>query len=250
MQKPLGQHILKQLSVVETLRKHQGSDPQHRARVLAIKAYQAERFRRAYPDLLNDRNYRQAATFFLDELYGPQDFADRDHQFARVVPSMVRVFPEELIGTVAKLSDLHALSETLDDRMASELASSELDAASYIQAWQRASQPRERTEQINHTIDIGRDLERYTRSRWIRTTLRLMRKPAQAAGLGALQHFLETGFDAFAGMRQVDRFLATIQNRETALAEAMFGATLASRPEPNGGPTLVRELDSPLRVLP
>jgi hypothetical protein len=77
-----------------------------------------------------------------------------------------------------------------------------------------------------------------------------MRKPAQAAGLGALQHFLETGFDAFAGMRQVDRFLATIQNRETALAEAMFGATLASRPEPNAGPTLARELDSPLRVLP
>ena len=46
----------------------------------------------------------------LDELYGPQDFSDRDAQFARVVPALVRLFPQELVETVAVLARLHALS--------------------------------------------------------------------------------------------------------------------------------------------
>jgi hypothetical protein len=49
-----------------------------------------------------------------------------------------------------------------------------------------------------------------------------MRGPAQMAGLGALQHFLETGFDTFRAMRGAGEFLATVKQREAALAQTLF----------------------------
>ncbi len=61
---------------------------------------------------------RDAARFFLDDLYGPEDFTRRDEQFARVVPGLVRLFPQEIVGTVISLGELHALSEQFDTAMA------------------------------------------------------------------------------------------------------------------------------------
>ena len=42
---------------------------------------------RTLPVLQGDARYAGAARFFLDELYGPGDFSQRDAQFARVVPA-------------------------------------------------------------------------------------------------------------------------------------------------------------------
>jgi hypothetical protein len=64
----------------------------------------------------------------------------------------------------------------------------------------------------------------------LRHSLRLMRGPARAAGLGALQSFLEAGFDTFRGMRGAEEFLSLIGQRERALAAALF----ASSPEEAG----------------
>ncbi|MDM0002807.1 hypothetical protein QTI24_29745 [Variovorax sp. J22P240] len=40
-----------------------------------------------------------------------------------------------------------------------------------------------------------------------------------------MQDFLEYGFDAFASMRGAKRFLAAIDQRESAPNKALFGAT-------------------------
>ena len=49
-----------------------------------------------------------------------------------------------------------------------------------------------------------------------------MRSPARAAGLDALQHFLESGFDAFATLGDATPFLAAIQARESQWIDALF----------------------------
>jgi hypothetical protein len=69
---------------------------------------------------------------------------------------------------------------------------------------------------------VGRSLDRHTRSLVLRASMKAMRGPARAAGLGELQAFLETGFDAFGAMRGAREFLATIETRETALVERLF----------------------------
>lgn len=214
--------ILEELSVVDRLRAERQADAALCARVTAVKSYQARRFERTYADLLGTSRYREAAMYFLDELYGPRDYAPRDAQFARVVPSMVHVFPGAVVETVRALAQLHALSETLDTSMARLLPGTTLDAAGYVRAWQRCGHVDERRRQIGLTLEIGRGLDRYTRSSMFRGLLRMMRAPASAAGLGDLQRVLERGFDAFAHMHGAADFLRWIGERETALASALF----------------------------
>ncbi len=236
MTSPVVDRIRAHLHSVALLRAQRQADPVLAGRVQAVKTYQARRFEHTYSDLLASPRYRGAARFFLEELYGPQEFADRDTQFARVVPALVRIFPQEVVHTVEQLGALHALSEALDDACARHLPSGQpgppgapLDAAAYIAAWQGAGQPQAREQQIVLTQSIGKALEGFTRSRLMRTSLRLMRGPAQAAGLASLQRFLEAGFDAFGAMKGADDFLRWVSERERALAAALFAPQALAR---------------------
>jgi hypothetical protein len=218
--------ILQQLSLVEQERERRAADPELAAAVGAVKAYQQQRFRHTYADLLASERYAAAARFFLDELYGPRDFSERDAQFARVVPAMVRLFPQEIVATVDTLARLHALSESLDTQMADRMRAAAVDAMRYVAAWQRTADLPTRERQIELTLAIGSTLDRLTRKPLLRRTLHLMRGPARAAGLSALQQFLEAGFDTFAAMRGAGDFLGTVEQRERALAVALFAARL------------------------
>ncbi len=233
---PEGLRILDCLERVRAERTRRATDAALSARVRAIKAFQQERFARTYADLLADPRYAGAARFFLDELYGPGDFAQRDDQFGRIVPGLVRLFTTEVVQTVLALSQLHALSEELDTAMGRALAQPAVDDGRYGEAWRAVGQPEQRESQIVLTLAVGNALDRYTRKPLLRQGLRLMRKPAEAAGLGALQHFLETGFDTFREMRGAEQFLGTVARRERALAAALFaGRPLASGWVATGG---------------
>jgi hypothetical protein len=214
--------ILANLHSVAALRAEQMRDKPLQARIGALKSYQHRRFALTYADLLTSPRYAAAARFFLEHLYGPEDFTRRDDEFARVVPAIDRLFSEDVVATVGKLARLHALSERLDHDMARHLPSGGIDAEQYCSAWLATGRRDERLLQIDLVVQIGAALDRFTRSRLLRQTLHLMRKPARIAGLAELQNFLETGFDSFATMSGATEFLATIQTRERELADALF----------------------------
>lgn len=217
--------ILSFLQQVESERQRRAKNPSLAARVEAVKAYQQARFSRSYADLLASPRYAGAARFFLQELYGPGDYSERDAQFARVVPGLVRLFPAEVVRTVRLLGELHAISEQLDTAMAEQCAGTAIDARDYVRAWQAVGQAAQRQQQIDLTMAIGQALDGYTRKPLLRQALRMMRGPAAAAGLAALQSFLESGFDTFKAMQGSTEFLACVQDREQALARALFSAT-------------------------
>lgn len=236
------QSILAQLGAVAQQRALRAVDPALQASVGAVKAYQQRRFALTYADLLQSTRYRGAASFFLDELYGPRDFSERDAQFARVVPALVRLFPHEIIETVDTLAQLHALSETLDTGMGQQLIGVVPTNTSYVRAWQAVGDPADRERQIGLTLAVGRDLDRLTRKPLLRTTLHLMRGPARAAGLPALQQFLETGFDTFKAMGGADQFIATVGERERSLARALFEVPVDSGADPASAAALLGQL--------
>jgi hypothetical protein len=214
--------LLKELRAVDAERARRAADVELEARVQALKTYQQKRFALSYADLLANPRYEAATRFFLHELYGPDDYRQRDAQFARVIPTLTRLFPEEVVDTVAKLARLHALSEHLDTRMAEHLPTSSITAQDYGIAWRACGEPASRQQQIELTMAVGESLDRLTRKPLLRQTLKLMRGPAQLAGLGALQSFLESGFDTFRAMRGAADFLATVRRREDTLARALF----------------------------
>ena len=220
-----GQRILAHLNEVSRLRAKAASDGPLSVMLASVKGFQHARFAATYADLLATPRYSRAARFFLDELYGPHDFSKRDAQFARVVPALVRLFPSDIVQTVADLAELHALSESLDMAMAQQLPQGDVAWPGYALAWQAVSQPDERELQIALMLKIGDALDRFTRRPLLRHSLRLMRTPAAAAGLGALQAFLESGFDTFSEMRGAQEFLATVAERERALAAGLFAGS-------------------------
>ena len=215
--------MLAHLREVDHQRGLRDAEPGLAARVQALKHYQQQRFANTYADLLATPRYEQATRFFLQELYGPGDYSRRDAQFARVVPALVRIFPADVIATVGKLAQLHAISERLDTRMAQQLsANRKITAAAYIAAWQACGEPPQRQMQIDLTLAVGESLEQLTRKPLLRQALRMMRGPATAAGMSELQEFLESGFDTFRAMRGAAEFLSTVRGREEALARALF----------------------------
>ncbi len=219
---PVGAQILDCLARVERQRERRAVEAALGETTQRLKAFQQERFRRAYGDLLATPRYTHAAKFFLEELYGPADFSRRDAQFQRIVRPLVRLFPCEVVDTVHALAQLHALSEELDSAMAERLLGTNLQAADYTAAWQAVGQPEARQRQIELTLAVGRALDVYTRKPLLRHSLRLMRGPAQLAGLHELQDFLECGFDTFRAMRGAQEFLGTVQGREQELAQHLF----------------------------
>ncbi|KPF44784.1 hypothetical protein IP87_07095 [beta proteobacterium AAP121] len=217
------------LRQVEEQRQARLSDPGLGRYVEAVKAYQHGRFAESYADLLAHARFGDAARFFLEDLYGPGDFSLRDQQFARVVPALVRLFPRDIVETVLSLGRLHALSEALDTAMAHSLRAhgvssqgGEPSGRLYGLCWRAVAGPADRERQISLMLGVGRALDNYTRNPLLRHTLRLMRAPAQAAGLAALQTFLERGFDTFRAMKGAEEFLRTIAERERTLAAALF----------------------------
>jgi hypothetical protein len=217
-----GEKILHCLQEVAGQRRLRGVDPQLAARVHEVKRFQHERFRQTYADLLADPRYTRAAQFFLDDIYGPEDFVQRDAQFVRIVPGLVRLFPADIVGTVMSLAELHALSERLDTDMGRAIGDGTLGGAEYGRAWRAVAAPAERERQVALMLQVGEALDRYTRNPLLRHSLRVMRGPAQAAGVGALQTFLERGFDTFRELRGAREFLDFVATRERALASKLF----------------------------
>lgn len=217
---------------VNQLRAQAAQAPQLRAAVAAVKAFQASRFRSTYSDLLATERFRPAVLFFLNELYSDKDYSQRDAQFVRIAGPLERLFPESVVDTAVSMAELHAITERLDAAMARAVLAmgpdAALDNARYVQAWQSVGHPEYREFQLATVLRVGQDLAQFTRKRGLRTLLTLMRGPAKASGLGALQNFLEAGFDTFGAMTSqggaAQEFLGFIQQREGILIDTLFSA--------------------------
>jgi hypothetical protein len=217
---------------VSGLRALAASDAALRRATTAVKAFQAERFRTTYADLLATDRFRGAVLFFLDELYSDRDYTQRDAQFVRIASPLERLFPASVVNTAVSMAELHATTERLDAAMARAILESNsgaaLDSARYVQVWRSVGHPEYRRFQLTTVLRVGQDLTQFTRKRGLRTLLRMMRPAARASGLGALQKFLEAGFDTFGAMSRqgnaAQEFLDFIQQREGALIETLFSA--------------------------
>lgn len=195
-----------------------------------IKNFQARRFAGTYFDLLASDQYKTAALFFLEELYSDKDYSERDAQFVRMAGALERLFPQQVVQTAVSLAQLHSLTEELDQAMAEEWMANAgwPEVTRYVMAWGRVGRHADRKRQLAMVMTIGNELNHLTRTPGLRTMLRMMRGPAKLARLGALQRFLESGFDTFAEMgRKNDgakHFLEIVHARESDLIEQLFEA--------------------------
>jgi hypothetical protein len=215
---------------VVALRQTVAEQPELALALHTVKQMQAQRFAGTYQDLLHSASYAACANFFLEELYSAKNFAERDAQFARIAGALQRTFPEQVVATAVALAELHNLTEELDLAMALnwQLQPDVPSTQAYVLAWRAVGRREDRLWQLNTVLAIGQELGYLTRKPGLRIMLKMMRKPAQLAGLGSLQSFLEAGFDTFAGLARnngtVSSFLETVNEREAAWITRLFDA--------------------------
>ena len=197
-------------------------DPELANALEQLQAWQRRRLAETYRDLANQPEYQLACAFFLDELYGGRDVQSRDHQLARVVPVMRRFLPGHLLHAVGEAMRLQAISLEFDLALADLMRQvSSIDQPAYAAAYRQHEAWSSRLEQIELIESLGRLLEQTVRKPMVRQLLKVMRRPAEMAGFGALHGFLERGMAAFGAMADTGYFLATISQRERAALEAM-----------------------------
>lgn len=189
-----------------------------------LKAYQRARLAATHAELLASPRYAPAAQFFLDELYGPKDVQQRDADVARVLPKLMRLLPQSAVDTLHKAVALDVLSESLDADLAACLVrmgrlrhAGDVDAPAYAVAYRQCGRAEDRARQLAAISDIGQSLDRLTRWPLIAAALKMMKGPAERAGLSELHRFLHGGYTAFAHMQGADDFLRQITEEERRL---------------------------------
>ena len=214
------------LKTAKALRLQANQAPATARKRLLLREWQAARLARSYAELLASERYGQAAQFFLSDLYGPKDFSSRDEEVERILPLLVSLLPATALQTIALAIEVDALTEQLDAAMVVELDRAGtidgIDEDAYMAAYRQVGRRPERERQIVLIRATGEALERLARNALLTGLLKLMRAPAQLAGLGDLHTFLANGFAAFRRMGNALEFLDCIENTERKLFQNMF----------------------------
>jgi hypothetical protein len=108
-----GPKLADALGRVIALRAELETDAQHKKRWAALKQWQIERLRKTYADLLANPRYKEAAEFFLDELYGAKDVDSRDSEAQKVAPKLARMLPSRAIDALLLAVQLEEMAERL-----------------------------------------------------------------------------------------------------------------------------------------
>ena len=199
----------------------------------ALRRWQAQRLARTYADLQADERYAQAVAFFLSDLYGAAEFAERDRQARKAYPLIEKALPQAALAPISRALELDTLSAKLDKALCRMLVGElgmkgRITEGLYAEGYRRCRNREQRLRQIGLIVSVGKDLDRVVARPFIYRMLVLARGPAHHAGFGALQEFLERGFAAFRRMGGAESFLQTIERRETLILERLF----ADKPRP------------------
>ena len=232
--RPRDATLIGELRRVAKLHADRRADPGLARKLLQLARWQSARLAHTYDDLARSPRYADAIAFFRSDLYGAADFARRDADLARAAPAMTRLLPERVLATVGQAIELNILSQQIDQRLLAHLPAGggPFTVADYCHAYRTLDNREERLQQLRLSEEFGAALDVYVTKPFLRGALVMMRHPARAAGLSALQAFLERGFAAFRKMRGATEFLATIDRRERALMDTIFAGETAPFADP------------------
>lgn len=197
-------------------------------RLQELRTWQAARLARTYADLRLDPLAADALSFFLTDLYGPQDLTRRDRDLARAWPLLKRALPPRMLEVLCAAMELDVLSTELDLEMVRHMPDGPLTLQAYAQTYRSVGQPDARRRQIGLIVQIGKALGRAVQNPLAGLALRAAHGPAHMAGFGVLQDFLERGHAAFRKLPDPGRLLAVIEGRETRLMQIwLAGGTMS-----------------------
>lgn len=182
--------------------------------IRAVQSWQCKRLLVTHQHMYQQKRFKPAVEFFINELYGPYDFSQRDKDIARIVPKMSKFLPEKALQSLASALHLNTLSFELDFDLARKLVNTEINRDTYASAYVSCDNIANRQQQIDYIRTLGHDLADVVKMKGISSLLFISRKPAKLAGVIALHEFLEKGFKAFKNLGNVEDFITPVVDKE------------------------------------
>ena len=192
-----------------------------------LRSWQVERLGRTYSDLMESKHYWLACEFFLNDIYAPRDFSQRDQDFVHIYELAKRFIPESFLELFKALMELNMLTNRLDQLLLEALVgplrmTDQLTPALYAQAYRICDNYADRKYQIDMLVAVIHDVGVGTRDPLVWPTLQLARIPASLGGWNELYDFATHGYKAFHAMRHPGVFASTIEKRELEILERLF----------------------------
>ena len=206
---------------------HVRYDPVHRAAHLTdpdraqlrvrLQAFQSMRLRHDHDDLARSPQYGRLAQFFFEDIYGPHDFDDRNTRFRQLYDKLVHIVGPKPLAAMKESLDLVELTEALDDYLIDVLA-----LHGKADAWTPEDYEWAYRERIGATLRSVAHLSRLPLIDW---HLKALRLPARRLGWEPTLGFLIRGYQVFHHASNVEPFVYTVETRETARLNRIYGLT-------------------------
>jgi len=179
-----------------------------------------------FDDLHQRPGYREAIDFTMSDLAGVR-VSGRDHDLERAAPVITRMLPGRALETLAAAAKLNARVLEVNLGIFRQLQvdgelPSEISERAYCVACRKASTLDECLGLVHLAVRLGGTLKTLIKVPLLGGMLRTMRGPAHAAGFGALQEFLESGYTNFKAIPDIDHFLGEIDTRMTDAFEMIY----------------------------
>ena len=184
-----------------------------------------------FDDLLEPEGYAEAVEFIVNDLAGV-GVSGRDHDIERATPVIVRSLPAHPLETAAAAVELNAAALEINTSIWHALVvdgqlPEEITECAYCSACRAASSYEECMELVGLAVELGETLKTLAHMPLLGALLRTMRRPAHAAGFGALHRFLETGYVTFHRISDIDRFLDQLGRRLSDVFGHIYTAPLS-----------------------
>jgi hypothetical protein len=183
-----------------------------------------------FSDLHAREGYSEAIDFTVSDLAGIS-ISDRDNDLERAATAITNFLPLQALETIATATEMNARILEANIGICRQLQVGDdlpdpITETNYCIACRKASSFDECVDIVHLVSGLGRTLKSLVKVPLIGLTLRAMRVPAYAAGFGALQEFLETGYLTFRQIPDIELFLAEIEQRAAEIFERMYTAPI------------------------
>lgn len=216
--------VLRQASKLKHERVETGPlDP----RLALLRKWQNTRLARTHADQVANPRYRPTWQFFLQEVYAPRDFSQRNHDILRMYELMEHLVPEPLTRPLILTVELNEQTDKLDAQLLDVLVNQlgltdRLTVPLYAEAYRLCNNYDERVRQIELIHDVVYMLDAVVHMPGSGMMLTLAKLPLKRAGWKNLMDFMEHGYKAVKHMRGVEEFLDNIRTRELHILNRIY----------------------------
>ena len=212
--------LQQQLEVFHDLEFHQ--DPRLLKRLNDVQAWQKQRMVNTHGEFFAVPEHHLMSQYFLNRLYGGPDFDVLAQQIARLIKHagiVEKIMPDSAIRTGFAGVELAVLAVSLDQDLAIDLLNTyapdmpltdEIMRLAYLKLDQQAP----RLHQMALLDELGASLDKYIRSRVVRTAFKMSKGLANKYKVAPIYAFIEEGFDAMKPLDSAQEFVKTFTTEE------------------------------------